>query len=230
MKVSVIILAHNEEAHIGACLQRFMEQTIPPDEIIVVDNNSTDSTAKIARKFKVRIISEKKQGIVFARNTGFTAAKGDVIARTDADTLVSKNWVETIHKTMDKKYKSLCALSGMSVYPEDMFSTLFPGVLYIYFRYYLKFFYGHYQMYGHNCIVTKKMWNKIKNEVCTDSDVQEDLDLTYHINHYGHIYFDRKLLVSTSLRRRAKNPLSFWFEYPFRNILTMLRHEPREII
>jgi len=55
MKVSVVVPAYNEEAYIGNCLESLTNQKVKPDEIIVVNNNSTDATVKIAKRFPVRI-------------------------------------------------------------------------------------------------------------------------------------------------------------------------------
>ena len=64
MKVSVVIPVYNEKKRIKKCLDSLLSQSEKPDEIIVVDNNSTDSTVSIVRKYKgVNLVHEKKQGI-----------------------------------------------------------------------------------------------------------------------------------------------------------------------
>src|SRR3989304_3585243 len=61
MKVSVVIPVYNEEKYIKNCLDSLMNQTEKPDEIIVVDNNCTDKTVSIVKKYKrIKIIQEKK--------------------------------------------------------------------------------------------------------------------------------------------------------------------------
>src|SRR5687768_15841626 len=93
LTLSIIIPAYNEEAHLGACLQAIADQTEPPDEVIVVDNNSTDRTAKIARSFPfVRLLHEKRQGLRATRSRGVTAARGEIIGRIDADTRLGPEW------------------------------------------------------------------------------------------------------------------------------------------
>lgn len=112
MKVSVVIPAFNEAEFLDACLNSLTKQTEPPDEIIVVNNNSTDNTVKIAKKYDVRIVNEKKQGMISARNSGFNKAKFDIIARTDADTILPPSWIKKIKNGF--KDKDLVALSGRS--------------------------------------------------------------------------------------------------------------------
>ena len=101
--ISVVIPAHNEEKYIGKCLNSIRKQTFKDYELIVVDNNSTDDTSKIAARYGARVIKETKQGITPARERGFKEAKAEIIARTDADAIVSPNWLKTINHTF-KKY------------------------------------------------------------------------------------------------------------------------------
>ena len=85
VRVSVVVPARNEELMIGLCLHSLLNQEVMPDEIIMVDNASDDRTVEIAERFEgIRIIQEARKGIVFARNAGFDAATGEIIARCDA--------------------------------------------------------------------------------------------------------------------------------------------------
>src|SRR5262245_36697630 len=95
-RLSIVIIAFNEEKHIGPCLEAIAHQTVAPDEVIVVDNNSTDRTVQIASSYPfIKVIHETEQGMIPARNTGLDAAKGDLLARIDADTRIPPQWVET---------------------------------------------------------------------------------------------------------------------------------------
>lgn len=96
--ISVVVPAYNEEAYLEHCLNALASQTYPAEryEVVVVDNASTDSTAQIAAAWDARVITEPQKGVAQARQTGFLAARGSVIASTDADTTVSSDWVERI--------------------------------------------------------------------------------------------------------------------------------------
>jgi glycosyltransferase involved in cell wall biosynthesis len=85
--VSVIVPLHNDEAYLDEALRSILGQTRPPEQVVVVDDGSTDASADIARKHLPHIIllSQANQGISGARNTGIAAATGDVIAFLDAD-------------------------------------------------------------------------------------------------------------------------------------------------
>jgi len=96
VSVSVVIPALNEQAEIGRCLESLGRQTYQEFEVIVVDNGSTDDTALIAESFGVRVVTEPRRGIAPARQAGFEAAQGAIIASTDADTVVPPDWVERI--------------------------------------------------------------------------------------------------------------------------------------
>jgi glycosyltransferase involved in cell wall biosynthesis len=84
MKYSIVLPCKNEELTLAICINK-IKKILPNAEIIVVDNNSTDNSANIAKKLKVKLIKEKKQGYGSALLTGFKEAKGDYIVMCDAD-------------------------------------------------------------------------------------------------------------------------------------------------
>jgi glycosyltransferase involved in cell wall biosynthesis len=95
-KISVVIPAYNAEATIGKCLEALSKQTLPPVEVLVVDDSSTDQTAAIAAQWSVVIKNARGRGPGAARNTGAFAAKGDIIAFTDSDCIPPPTWLENI--------------------------------------------------------------------------------------------------------------------------------------
>ena len=96
MRVSVVVPARNEEAFLPHCLQRIAHQTLKPLEVIVVDSASTDRTAQVAKDHGARVIRLDEPGVGRARHAGFQAAAGEVIASTDADALVPRDWLERL--------------------------------------------------------------------------------------------------------------------------------------
>jgi glycosyltransferase involved in cell wall biosynthesis len=93
LRISVIIPAYNAADTIGRCLEALDAQTHPPDEIIVVDDGSTDDTAQVAGAFDVHVITQPNQGPGAARNRGVAAAHGDLLLFTDADCAPAPDWV-----------------------------------------------------------------------------------------------------------------------------------------
>ncbi|HOQ05714.1 MAG TPA: glycosyltransferase family A protein [Anaerohalosphaeraceae bacterium] len=87
MTISVIIPAYNNEQHLSRAIHSVLAQSRPPDEIIVVDDGSTDRTAEAAAAFgeKIRCIRQDNRGPGAARNTGIRAASGEWVAFLDAD-------------------------------------------------------------------------------------------------------------------------------------------------
>jgi len=98
---SVIIPAFNEEKTISQTLESVLRQNFPRRqyEIIVVNNNSTDKTATIVKKFPaVKLIHEPKQGYVYALKRGAKEARGEILVFTDADTIVPPDWLSQYQK------------------------------------------------------------------------------------------------------------------------------------
>lgn len=217
MRISVVIPAYNEEKFIGNCLESLMKQTVAPDEIIVVDNLSEDRTAAIAKAYNARVVVAKTRGMAHARNFGFNAARYEIIARCDADTVVPANWIERIKTDFQKPVDGL---TGPIIYPDAIFKWAFFSKLYIHI---LKLVTGYYPLTGINMIVTKKIWLKVRNQVCSDDKkVHEDIDLTMHIKKKGGVIgYDPLLVVKSSGRRMNNNFRSFFIEYPVRMFRTL---------
>ncbi len=201
MKLSVVIPAYNEESFIAGTIEALQNQTIKPDEIIVVDNNSSDRTAAIAKSMGVKVLHEPKQGITPARNRGFNAANGDIIARCDGDTRPFPDWVELLKKSF--KDKSVVGVTGTNVFYDApvrykrFLETSFTKVYFIG----NKFLLGHEAFYGSNMAILKNVWDKSKESTCLDDKlVHEDIDLAIHIAPYGDIVYKPELMVGCSYR------------------------------
>jgi GT2 family glycosyltransferase len=93
-RVSVVVCAYNAADTIDDNLQSLEQLTYPDYEIIVVDDGSKDRTAEIARSHReARVISTPNQGLSAARNVGLAEATGEIVAYTDADTRVDRDWL-----------------------------------------------------------------------------------------------------------------------------------------
>jgi len=92
---SVVVPAYNAERTLASCLDSLLAQTLPKEkfEVIVVDDGSTDTTSKIARRFDVRYLFQKNMGPATARNTGARNALGQFILFTDADCAPAPDWL-----------------------------------------------------------------------------------------------------------------------------------------
>ena len=85
--VTAVVPVFNGERFLAQALKSIFEQSLPPDEVIVVDDGSTDGSAAIARDLGARVISQPNAGAPAAKNVGIAAATGQLIAFLDSDDL-----------------------------------------------------------------------------------------------------------------------------------------------
>lgn len=112
MTISVIVCAHNEERFVAACLHSLLAQSRPPDEILLINNASSDGTGAVARNIRgVRVIDEPRKGLVVARERGRVEARGDVLVYVDADCRAPLTWLARVEARFAND-RSLLAISG----------------------------------------------------------------------------------------------------------------------
>lgn len=97
--VSVVIPVRDDARLLEVCLSALARQTRKADEIVIVDNGSSDDTAAVAERFGARVVSEPIRGIPRASAAGYDAATGDIIARLDADSRPGPDWIARIERT-----------------------------------------------------------------------------------------------------------------------------------
>lgn len=199
MRLSVVIPAYNEERYIGRLLTSLQQQTYKkPFEIIVVDNNSTDKTAQIAKSFGVRVVKEKNRGYAHACNRGFFEAKGKIIARADADHVVPPTWLEKIVEKFEKD-KKLIAVGG-PIYPLE--SSMLENLLYypsqLSWMYMLKLC-GRGFLFPNMAVLRKKFLE------CGGFDTTvkfgEDTNLCYRLKKLGKVTLFPSMYAYSSVRR-----------------------------
>ncbi len=209
LSVSIIIPVYNEADQIGRCLEAIAAQTFAPDEVIVVDNNSSDGTAALAARFPfVRVLSEKKQGVVHARNCGFNAARGDIIGRIDADTIIAPDWVATVRRIFIATNAD--AISGSMSYHNAPFATFFDNVDRM-LRGYLAWALGsEVALQGASLALRASAWRGAKTLLCNEGGMHEDFDLSIHLRETGHnTAFTPSLKASIAFRQAG----SRWRDY-----------------
>lgn len=200
--ISVVIPAHNEEEYIGQCLDSLVSQkTSHAFEVIVVDNNSTDETAKRARayakKLRLQVVNELQKGRGAARNRGFAKAHGDVLLSTDADTIVPRNWIEKMARELFLHE----AVTGTSVLQDGIaFTNAFyrigqPLSMRIY-----RLFFGHYWLSGFNFGIRREVY-KQAGGFDRMLNGQEDIDLSFRVAKIAPIHLIPDMPVICSGRR-----------------------------
>jgi len=197
--ISVVIPAFNEEENIAQCLVSLCHQTVPRNEyeIIVVDGGSKDATCDIARKYADLVFIQTSKKVGGARNDGVNAAKGGIIATTDADCILPPTWVGRIAE--DFRNPALVQLYG-PVYPieeglRNRFSLLLANT-FSRIGYYSQTFY---YTLGCNTAFRKEAFLKAGMYRCIDAG--DDLEIAMRLKDLGSIRFDERLKVGFSMRR-----------------------------
>jgi glycosyltransferase involved in cell wall biosynthesis len=110
--ISVIVCAFDEARYLPSCLFSLLAQTRPADEILVINNASTDETGAVARAVPgVRVVDEPAKGLVVARETGRRLAQGDILAFVDADCRAPLMWLERLEQRFQRN-PNLIGLTG----------------------------------------------------------------------------------------------------------------------
>ena len=116
--VSVVVCAYDAADTIADCLSSLEALTYPDVEIIVVNDGSRDATGEIARGYpSVRLIEIPNGGLATARNVGLAAATGDIVAYTDADVRVDRDWLTYLVQPF--LTSDVAGVGGPNVVPAD---------------------------------------------------------------------------------------------------------------
>lgn len=197
--ISVVVPTYNEEQNIERCLESLADQTVPREtyEVIVVDGNSKDRTRELAEPLADSVFIQKSKRVGGARNDGAMAASGEVVATTDADCILPRDWVERIGKNFAER--EIVQLYG-TVYPiEDgvrnrlslvganTFSRLGYHTRTIYFTL------GCNTAFDRDAFVRAGMYRCI--------DAGDDLEIAQRMRRIGKVYLDPDLAVGFSMRR-----------------------------
>lgn len=226
LRISIVIPVYNEAEALGACLRSISRQTFAPYEVIVVDNNSTDETVAVARSFHfVRVLRETKQGVVHARNTGFDAARGEIIGRLDADTILDGGWTMDVSRIMADP--TIAAVSGSISY-HDLPWRSTASRLELFFRQRIANSMGsEVFLQGANMALRRSSWLKVRSKTCRAKGLHEDFDLAVHLHDFRdpqqRVVFDPSLHANLSLRRFDSSYASF-VPYALQNPRTYAVH------
>lgn len=120
MDISVVVPVLNEADYVAQCLQALQDQTLAREryEILVVDNGSTDGSPDIVSGFLgVELLREPRRDAYIARNRGVEAARGSILAFTDADCAPEPDWLERLIVPLSQPDVSISI--GRLVYPPD---------------------------------------------------------------------------------------------------------------
>jgi glycosyltransferase involved in cell wall biosynthesis len=118
--ITAIICAYNEARYLPACIHSLLAQTRPPDEILVINNASTDETGAVARAIPgVRVLDEPAKGLVIARETARRAARSEVLAYVDADCRAPLQWLERVEAQLNASPNTVAVTGPYRFYDWD---------------------------------------------------------------------------------------------------------------
>jgi len=221
MFLSFVIPAYNEEAYIGACLDAILEQTRDLEhltEIIVVNNASTDSTREIVLRYiaqhgsGIRLVDESRKGLPYARQAGFLASTGSLIANVDADSRLTPGWVEKVlttfrnHEANGDSRTPLVSLSGPLVYydltqRQRRLVSVFYGMAWLTYamnKYILRV--GS-MVQGGNFVLSRAALEAIGGYDVSITFYGEDTDIARRLHAVGKVHFTFDLKMYSSARR-----------------------------
>ena len=200
--VSVVIPVKDDAVLLERCLEALADQSESVFEVIVVDNDSTDLTAAVAEWWGCRCVLERHPGIPAAASAGYDAARGNVIARLDADSVPPREWVRTIVEAFTAE-PDLIAITGPGRFlglptPLRTLADL------IYMRAYFAVFrslLGHPPLFGSNFALTRSAWLSARMTVHrADPEVHDDLDLSFRLPDDARVVLEPALAVGISAR------------------------------
>ncbi len=202
MKVSVVVPTYQEAEGIEDFLRQFERQTLPRAEfeVIVVDGGSRDGTAELAAKHADRVILQTGRGIGGARNDGVQAARAGIVATTDADCRVPRDWLERIVR--DFEDPGVVAVCG----PDGPFDGGWKArFLYFFVRSIIRLaaLAGIYGTGGTNSAFRREPFLAVGGfRALAHSD---DIDMGVRIRARGRIVYDPGLYVELSVRRLERD-------------------------
>jgi glycosyltransferase involved in cell wall biosynthesis len=227
MLLSFVVPAYNEEAYLGACLESILDQTRGLEhltEIIVVNNASTDRTREIALSYpRVRLVDELRKGLPYARQAGFVASTGSLIANVDADSRLTPGWVEKVLTTFRSheadEGRQLVSLSGPLVYydltpGQSRLVNVFYGIAWLTYatnKYILRV--GS-MVQGGNFVLSRAALEAIGGYDTSITFYGEDTDIARRLHAVGKVLFTFDLKMLSSARRlKHEGMLTIAFRY-----------------
>ena len=202
LSVSVLIPSHNEEKSIYRCVKSILDQTIKPNQIIVINDGSQDKTLEILESFdnKVTVVDLAKNtgNKSYAQEFGLWFIDGDIFISTDADTILDKYFIENILSNFnDKKVAAVCGYVKSTKYNwltacREIDYAIGQGIHKL-AQSYIRFI-----VVIPGCAAAFRT-DIFRQYVSFDHDtITEDLDFTYKLNEQGFkIAYNKKAFVYT---------------------------------
>lgn len=213
--LSLVIPAYNEADTIGWLLNSLMPELDNLEEIIVVDNNSTDETADIVAGFsekipQLRMIKETKRGVIAARNAGFDIAVGDIIGRLDADARAKSGWAGAVRTYFGTTDETVGAGTGFFDQYDMPLQFVHKKLLNTAFDQAQKNNADVPSLFGANMAVRATTWKEIRPLLLEQNGIFDDLDITLCVKEVGQRnVFIPNMEISASGRRMLSDTKTY---------------------
>lgn len=196
--ISIVIPAFNEKSFLPICLDSIRRQSYRDYEVIVVAGGE-DGTAKIATRSGARLAWSNRRGIAAARSAGFACARGEIIASTDADTILPPDWLSRMEERFREQPETVAVAGHFLLYDGPAFVragvrlslALMPSVT--------RAMPGIWNFGGFNFAVRADAFRRAGG-FNVDLDFGEDVDLCRRLKRAGKVCFDPELVVRMSGR------------------------------
>jgi glycosyltransferase involved in cell wall biosynthesis len=236
VRLSFVVPAYNEEAYLPACLESILAQTkdLPAGtaELIVVNNASSDRTREVALSYPgVTLVDEPRKGLPYARQAGFAASTGELVANVDADSRLTPGWIKQVFEAFDRE-PELVAFSGPLEYygisKKDQFGCkVFYSIAFLVYllnRYVLR---AGSMVQGGNFVIKAAAMESIGGFNTSIAFYGEDTDVARRLNRVGKVQFTFKLKMYSSARRLNKEgSLTMAWRYTVNYLWTTFRKRP----
>jgi glycosyltransferase involved in cell wall biosynthesis len=227
LTLSIVVPVRNDRDRLERLLASVCAQSVAPDEIVVVDNGGNGDLEPLVERYGCRVVPEPVVGIPAATSTGLDAASGDVLARVDADAVLSPDWVRSAHERFADP--GIEAVTGWAWLPSasPAASRLLIGAYLGGYTMLAGLALGHRPLWGSSALLRRELWLTVRDYVCRDDQrVHDDLDLSIHLPPGTRVVRDPRLSVGVSTRPfRDRGKL--WRDASM-GVHTFARHWPEE--
>ncbi|MDO5669402.1 MAG: glycosyltransferase family A protein [Corynebacterium sp.] len=231
--ISIVIPCLNDASLLRRCLASLAAQETAPDEVIVVDNGSTDDSAEVARQAGAIVLEEPRRGITWATHSGFDAASGDILARIDADVIAPADYLTRLHAAWDAAERSpgrrVIGVTGVARFEIPGWAGHLASTAYLTaYRRSVGSALGHYPLFGTNYSVRREWWQNVRERLdSSDTESHEDMQMSFEVRTEETVWFQPDLTLDMDARAlMGTRQIVRRFRRGMHTILRAWRHHP----